>query len=147
MLLDLVPAGLWCRDVAVYSRRRKPPGQERVRPEVLKRRELTQTSPKTSCLRVSLRQGNLAGAKRLTHLSVCLCWFYCVSWADAVRGGFPRVDVRRFVMDKTRWGGFPPFVWKCSSNASTHTHTHLYCKVLHWHNVFPSPYPNRKYHN
>lgn len=29
-----------------------------------RRRKLTQTSPKTSCLRVSLRQGNLSGAKK-----------------------------------------------------------------------------------
>lgn len=37
MLLDALSAGLQFRDVVVYerSRRRKPSGQERVRPEVL----------------------------------------------------------------------------------------------------------------
>lgn len=56
-------------------RGRKPHGQEKVSPEVFKRSKLTQTSPQTSCLRVSLRQGNPAGAERPvrdTCVGVCV---------------------------------------------------------------------------
>ena len=57
-----------------------------------KRSKLTQTSPQTSCLRVSLRQGNLAGAKgprACGYVCVCVCVWMCVgqvSWAWSLAG-------------------------------------------------------------
>lgn len=53
-----------------------------------KRSKLTHTSPKTSCLRVSLRQGNLAGAKG----PVCVALRVCVGHIT-VKGGFLGVHV------------------------------------------------------
>lgn len=60
-----------------------------------KRSKLTQTSPQTSCLRVSLRQGNLAGAKGpvpVDNLCVHVSWVW--SLAGEVGGGFAGAHVR-----------------------------------------------------
>ena len=60
-----------------------------------KRSKLTQTSPQTSCLRLSLRQGNLAGAKGPRSCGyVCVCVDVC--WVSLLglepgRGGRGRV--------------------------------------------------------
>jgi len=50
-----------------------------------KRSKLTQASPQTSCLRLSLRQGNLAGAKEAMPVCVCVC--VCVCACVCVRAG------------------------------------------------------------
>lgn len=88
-----------------------------------KRSKLTQTSPQTSCLRVSLRQGNLAGAKGPRACGyVCVCVCGCVSGKSLGLGAWPGRSgeglqeptcagtVRWSVMDKARQGGFPLFV-------------------------------------
>lgn len=55
-----------------------------------KRSKLTHTSPKTSCLRVSLRQGNLAGAKGPVRVALRVCVGHIT-----VKGGFLGVHVGR----------------------------------------------------
>ena len=52
-----------------------------------KRSKLTQTSPQTSCLRASLRQGNPAGAKGPVRVDMCVC--VCVLLNVLVFGAWP----------------------------------------------------------
>lgn len=84
-----------------------------------KRSKLTQTSPQTSCLRVSLRQGNPTGAKRPVQ-DMCVCACVVVkslgfgTWPGRLGEGLQAPTcagrVRWSVIDKARQGGFPLFV-------------------------------------
>lgn len=78
-----------------------------------KRSKLTQTSPQTSCLRVSLRQGNLAGAKQPVHVDTCVLLksLGIGAWlGEGLQQPTCAGTVRWPVMDKARQGGFPLFV-------------------------------------